>query len=168
MNWFDSEENDQKERATLLKYYFSECTIHGSYILTVAIGFFAFIQIIEFIQENVIFPEMFVILAFSLFITISIYLLARTFFWGILASLALHIREVSVEEAKKGMDLKLQKISLMFRIHQGCTDFFKKSHQLPNFFVGVGRKRSYSLVLYLVIFLMIALILNNLVPILIL
>ena len=78
MNWFDPEGDDLKARDILLKYYSSECTVHGGYILTVAIGAFAFLQLIKPIKESVVYPELFIILIFSAFVTVSVYLLART------------------------------------------------------------------------------------------
>ena len=132
MNWFDSQENDQKERDTLLKYYSSECTVHGAYILTVVIGLFAFVQIIDIIEKYVIYPKFFITVSLSLFITVSIFLLVRAFYWGILASAVLLVREITVEETKKIIGLepnkssKHNKITLMFRLHQASIKFFKK------------------------------------------
>ena len=78
MNWFDPEGDDLKARDILLKYYSSECTVHGGYILTVAIGVFAFFQLITVIKDSVIYPEFVIIFILSAFVTVSVYLLART------------------------------------------------------------------------------------------
>ena len=47
----DLEGDDLKTREILLKYYSSECTTHGAYVLSVAIGVFAFLQMTKFTND---------------------------------------------------------------------------------------------------------------------
>ncbi len=146
--WFNEEE-DQKARDVLLKYYSSECTVHGSYIVTVGIGFFAFLQVVAFIQERFVYPEWFVSFILSIFITIGIYLTVRTIFWGTLASFALHVREIGAEEVK--IDNQRDRDTLLFRLHSACIKYFKKHHSHLNWLVGVEKGYFYNIVVYGVI-----------------
>src|SRR3989304_7234338 len=105
MTFWYSEEEDQKTRDALLRYYSSECTVHGSYIITLGIGFFGFLQVVTFIQRNVVYPDVILSLIVSTFASIGVYLVVRTIFWGTIASYVLHVREISPEEVE--IDSKL-------------------------------------------------------------
>jgi hypothetical protein len=157
----DTEETDLKTRDILLKYYSSECTIHGAYILSVAIGAFAFLQAIDKINtlgSNIAFP----IIGFisSGFLTISFLFLARIFYWGTLTSAVTHVREMSVEEAKETIEkerVKFDKITFLLRLHRACIKHFTDSKKTLNYFVGVDRKNKMRS-LYVILFFLFAVI----------
>ena len=169
MNWYDPEGDDLKARDILLKYYSSECTVHGCYILTVAIGAFAFLQLIKPIKESVVYPELFIILVLSAFVAVSVYLLARTILWGILASAVTHVREITVGEAENGIDKERDKITFLLRLHRACMNHFENNHKHLNFFAGVSRSLSHTLLFYLGFFSVTALVFHSIIiPILLL
>ena len=135
------EDDDLKVREILLNYYSTECTVHGGYILTTAIGIFAFFQVAKFVGNSFIINA----LVLSMFATVSLYLVARTIFWGVMASCVIHEREISEEEAKKR--LNDYKITSLLRLHVSCLDHFVSWHNNLNFLVRVRKddKRSWTL-----------------------
>src|SRR3990170_6830588 len=164
MNWYDPEGDDLKARDILLKYYSSECTVHGGYILTVAIGVFAFFQLINPIQRSVVYPELFfIIIMLSVFVTVSVYLSMRTIFWGTIASAVTHVREVTVDEAEKGIDKNRDKVTFLLRLHIACVSYFKNSHKHLSYFIGMNRSLSHTLLFYLILFFITALIFHSIV-----
>jgi hypothetical protein len=152
---FTSEEIDIKTRDILLKYYSSECTTHGTYILSAALGAFAFFQVadkingINFLSYNVGFILNGLIV--SGFLTISILFIARTIYWGALTSIVTHIRELTAEQTEKTIDITRDKITFLLRLHRACIEFYKKSHPTLNHLVGVDRKTQMRR-LYVIIF----------------
>jgi hypothetical protein len=149
----DSEGDDLRARDILLKYYSSECTIHGAYILTVAIGVFAFLQVTKPMNEFV------AIIPFVLsgFVTISVYILAKTIFWGTIASAVTHVREITVEEAEKGINKDRDKITFLLRLHRACINHFTNYNKTLNYFVGIHRPNK-TLLLYVILFFLFGLI----------
>jgi hypothetical protein len=150
-----SEEIDIKTRDMLLKYYSSECTTHGTFILSAALGAFAFFQVadkldkINFLSYNIGFIINGLIL--SGFLTISILFITRTIYWGTLTSVVTHIREFTTEEVEKTINTKRDKITFLLRLHRACIEFYKKSYPTLNHLVGVNRKPQMRR-LYVIIF----------------
>jgi hypothetical protein len=140
-----SEDIEIRTRDSLLRYYSSECTTHGAYILSTAVGIFAFFQVaseidkINFLTLNVGWVLTAVIL--SGFITISILFVARIIYWGTLTSVVTHVGELSIEEAKKGINPTRDKITFLLRLHRACVYYFTVSHTTLNHLVGVNRKK---------------------------
>jgi hypothetical protein len=140
------EHNDLKARDILLKYYSSECTIHGAYILTIAIGVFTFLQLTKPMNQFFI-PISFGLSAFA---TIGIYLMARTIFWGTLVSAVTHIRELSVADAEKGITKDRDKINYLLRLHRACVNHFTDNNKKLNYFVGIHKPK--TPLLYVILF----------------
>jgi len=65
-----------------------------------------------------------------------------------MASSVIHVREVSVEEAHKGSDKEVDKVTFLLRLHIANIKSFKKYHGFLNFLVGVSRKQVYSVLIY--------------------
>lgn len=152
----ECEDIDLKCRDMLLKYYSSECTIHGTYILSTALGVFAFFQVTEKIislLHNIAFP----IIAFILsgFMTISILFIARIIYWGTLSSAITHVQEMTIEDAEKTIEKNRDKITFLLRMHRACIKHFTDYKKTLNYFVGVDRKNKMRS-LYVVIFVVFA------------
>ena len=142
---------EQDARDCLLKYYSSEGVSHGSYVLSVAIGFFAFIQAIPYIPEISVstipiiensFKESISICIFSTFITLGLYLLARTLYWGVLSGYALHVPPISYQEAYR---CDPSATNIIHRLNQACVAFFGINHPNLNWFVGAGAGKYFML-----------------------
>jgi len=161
MDWFDSEETEQRARDSLLKHYSSECTVHGVYLLSIIMGLLVFVQMIDLIDQYVIYPKFFITFSLSLFMTFSIYLIARTILWSLLASTILSVREITHEEAKGMVDPKRDKITLMYRLNQACVNYVTTYHRKLDFFSGVSRKNVYTIFIYLILFSILLLILHD-------
>lgn len=158
---------EQDARDSLLKYYNSKAVAHGSYVLSVAISFFAFIQAIPYIPEisdltipffENSFKELINIFIFSAFITCGKYLFARTLYWGVLSGHALHVAPMKYDNAVKTDPAAS---SLLHRLNQACVAEFKKHHKGLNLFVGAGAGK-YFMLRYVIIFLAIFFILLKL------
>jgi hypothetical protein len=132
-------------RDCLLKYYNSEGVAHGSYVLSIAIGFFAFIQAVPYIPEisvltipiiEISFKELVSVLVFSAFITIGLYLLARTLFWGVLSGYATHVPPLPYKET---LESSPSATNLIYRLNQACIAKFRTRHSCLHWFVGTSK-----------------------------
>jgi hypothetical protein len=150
---FDDETEDQKARAALLKYYSSESTVHGGFILTVAIGAFASFQIVTDILNTSPYREVLINAILGFFLTASIYLVARTLFWGTMTSYVLHVRELTVAEmSTKMVNDELDKVTYLLRLDAACIRYFEAHHRYLNFFVGVRHGIIHKTAIYSLIF----------------
>ena len=131
---------DLKVRDTLNRYYSSECTVHGGYILSVAVAFFAFLQFANTIVKSFPLPYLFISVVSSLFITAVTYFLARTVLWGTVASFVLHTRKLSEDEARKIAKDDHDEINAMIRLHLACVKRFEDHHRFVKQFTAVGGK----------------------------
>jgi len=159
--WFDDEEGNLKARETLLNYYSSECRDHGSYILTVAVSVFAFLQIIDFLKKSVVYSNFIIGFILSGLVTVSLYIIFRTISWGWLASYALHVREMSVEDAAKRLNPKFERINLLIRLHYACIYEHNRDHKWTNILL-IGRDKNFLniITVYFIIFLLLGFILS--------
>lgn len=166
-NWLDTEaRDDEKARATLLSYFSSECLTHGGYILTVAVGLFAFLQVISYSRQLVTYPAFIIIISvvFGAFLTVSVYFVARTIFWGTLTSMALHVRELTILEMRKETNEEIDRITYIDRIFRACVRQFKE-HHFPVFYLG--DLNGSSIIVYIIIFVVFSAVFSQLVPIMI-
>jgi hypothetical protein len=149
---------EQDARDCLLRYYNSKSIAHGSYVLSIAIGFFAFIQAIPYIPEisastipffeNSL-KEFTNIFIFSIFITSGLYLFARTLYWGVLSGYALHVSPISYQEAYRRDPAAT---NLIHRLNVACTANFVTHHSELSWLVGAGAGR-FFMIRYLIILL---------------
>jgi hypothetical protein len=146
-------EDEQEARDILLKHYSSECTVHGGYILTVAIGVFAFLQIIPYIVKHIIYPEVVISFGLGLFVALGLYFVAKTIFWGTLASTVLHARPRAEHEVKEtfGWDEKFDQSTLLVRLNDACISWFEAKHKVLAFLVGPRREFWKNALFYAVI-----------------
>ena len=145
MSFFFENPHEQDARDCLLKYYSSEGVAHGSYVLSVAIGFFAFIQAVQYIPEiyvSTVIPliensikDVLIFFILSTFIAFGLYLFARTVYWGVLSGYALHVPPVSYQEAERRDP---SGTNLIHRLNWACIENFRKHHSDLNQFVGAG------------------------------
>ena len=148
---------DQKTRQTLLKYYSSECMTHGSHIVAIAIGLFAFVEIIV----KGLLGEPAICFIVSTFFTVSVYTVARIVLWGTLASDSLHVRPWSYENTAQKLSSKLpfrslneegESVTFLLRLHYACFDKWAKNHIFWNSFAGEKFQGKLYLVLFITVF----------------
>jgi hypothetical protein len=144
--------HEQDARDCLLKYYNSEGIAHGSYVLSVAVGFFAFVQAIQYIPEisvSTIIPifensikDLIIFSILSTFVTFGLYLFARTVYWGVLSGYALHVPPMSYEEAHRRDPAAT---NLIHRLNVACVEYFEAHHSDANLLVGAGARKFFML-----------------------
>lgn len=126
------EEDLEEDRRTLLKYYSSQSSQHIAYVLTLSIGFFTFIQALQYLKLAGVSRDVLVSVLLSSFLTIFWYLLLRTFFWGTLSSLACYHRPISEEEYCRRVAYEYNKkivcITTLQRLNFECIDAYKRDH----------------------------------------
>jgi len=123
----DSKDFDNA-RAALLKYYSSECMVHGTYIITIAIGLFGFVQVLPFIMPLEILKRVVLLgLISSILATLTIHILGRTFLWGYLASEILRVVPKKESEIKTAEGTTVTSLQLL---HQACTEYVRRRHRI--------------------------------------
>lgn len=147
-----SQEEEQKARESLLRYYHSECMAHGTYILTVAIGIFAFLEVLRYVQfPNEVWQKIVISLGLGLFSIIGFRFLVRTKLWGVMASDILCVKPMSYEKAAERLKARLWKgtanITLLIRLQYACEALFKDNHKIWGFFDDFMRKLWFLLLL---------------------
>jgi len=152
----DSKDLDNA-RAALLKYYSSECMAHGTYIITVAIGLFGFVQVLPVIMPLEILQRVVLLgLISSILATLTVHILGRALFWGYLASEILRVvpkkeSEIKSEEGTTATSLQL--------LHQACAEHVRRKHRIIGEF---HRARIWEIELWLIFFIGFSLILLTL------
>ncbi len=124
----------QDARIALLKYYSSECVAHGAYLVAIAVGFFAFVEVtppktgVDFLPFTSA-PARGIIasLVLSVFIILFIYVLGRTFFWGYLTMTILSVRPKGESEVK--FEAERTNVTFIQRLHVACIDYLKEKHK---------------------------------------
>ncbi len=105
-----AQENEERcIRAELLRYYYSECTQHSIYVLTLATGFFIALNIFNIGNFPVTIAEdfrlmgsgIYLALVFSTFLVLEPYCILRLILWGYLANSAIHNEVVSFRKSFK-------------------------------------------------------------------
>jgi len=130
----------QDARIALLKHYSSECVAHGAYLVTIAVGFFGFVEAIPLILKSVtsidflpFTPELaggiVVSLILSVFIVFFIYILGRTFIWGHLATAVLSVKPKEENEVEE--EAEKTTVTYIQRLHLACVDYVRKRHKWP-------------------------------------
>lgn len=128
----------QDARIALLKYYSSECTTHGAYLVALAVGFFGlveatplilkFVTSIDFLSSA---PELaggiIASLILSVFIVLIIYILGRTFFWGYLTTAILNVKPK--EESEVECEAERTTVTFIQRLHVACVDYVREKHR---------------------------------------
>lgn len=154
---FDDDE-ERNARGNLLRYYTDECLAHGAYLLTIAIAFFTFAQILPDLKfQSPDIRALFISLILSLLFTIGVHILCRLIFWGSMTALVLWYPSMSkmdfLEKVLRGFsEIKTRYKEdpltslLMARLHWSCSFYYAKHHWfLGNFSraEGSGNKRAH-------------------------
>jgi len=123
-----SDRDVQDARAALLKYYSSETIAHGAYLISLAVGFFGFVQLLPLFETIEALQRALLLgFFFSIFLGLVVHILGRTFFWGYLSSEALWATplkesEVTIEGRTSA--------TLLIRLHQACGGRVKQKHKV--------------------------------------
>jgi hypothetical protein len=121
----------QKVRESLSNVYNSKSTAHGAYLLTIAIAFFTFIQILSYVKLSM----SLIILIISLFPVVGLFMLTRTVYWGIMTTVVLWVKPLTLEETRERGELhywlrrKRAQLTLSFRLHRACHELTKTHHK---------------------------------------
>ena len=132
-NLLYSEKEKREAREALLKYYYSECVAHGTYILTVAIGIFAFIQVLPYLKfQWEILQEFITSLVLTIFLLIGVYFFARIILWATLATTIFWIKPLDCKEAEQYFprNQKNYNLTLLLRFHLASGVSFKERRKL--------------------------------------
>jgi hypothetical protein len=162
----------QDARMALLRYYSSECMVHGAYLLALAVAFLGFVEFTPLILESVtrvVFPtfseEFVTATTLSLiaggFIVLFVYVLGRTVVWGYLRSAILGVRPK--REGGVGYDPESTAVTFLLQLHEGCVDYVKKKHRFWGQFHGFrGRHLALIWLDLFIVFLIVSLLLLHL------
>ena len=127
------EEDPEEDRRALLKYYSSQSSQHTAYILTLTVGFFTFVQALQYVKLVDISRNIFIAIVLSGFFTVFWYLLLRTIFWGTLSSLACYHRSIPIEDYCKRVAYAYNRnivcITNLQRLNYECIDGYKRDHR---------------------------------------
>jgi hypothetical protein len=145
--------DEQGARGILLKYYSSECTIHGTYIVSLFIGLFTFMQIRDsFAKTDTLLGTVAFALLLSIFPISIFYCVARTVVWGTMAGLVIHVRPVSQDEAETRLCTEIRRgwveATFLLRLHLGCCDSLMRHHWFWGMFL---RERKMSGLVVLIV-----------------
>lgn len=128
---YGSKDSDS-DRAVLIKYYSSQCTAHGAYLVAIAIGLLSFIGVLPYFWSIAFFSRV-VLLGFvsSILLTSTIHILGRALFWSYIASAVMRVApkkesEIKIEEGTTATSLWL--------LHQACTEYVRKKHKIAEAF----------------------------------
>lgn len=131
--WFADEEYGDDRRA-LLSYYSSKCNSHITYILTLVVAFFAFVQAQPFIR---IAPQIDIVIisaTMGTFASLSWYLFFRTVYWGTLSAYITYVRPLTIKECEKRTHYEVNcervYITKQYRLNLACMDIFENFHHL--------------------------------------
>jgi hypothetical protein len=128
---FGSKDSDS-DRAVLIKYYSSQCTAHGTYLIAIAIGLLSFIGALPYFWPVAFFSRIVLLgLISSILLTSTIHILGRALFWSHVASAAIRVApkkesEIRIEEGTSATSLWL--------LHQACTEYVRKKHKIAGAF----------------------------------
>jgi len=152
-----SQEEEQKARESLLRYYYSECMAHGTYILTVVIGIFTFLEVLGNVQfPNELWQKIVISLGLGLLSVIGFRFVVRTKLWGVMATDILCVKPMSTEDAADRLKARLWKgttnITLLIRLQYACAALFKDNHKIWGFFDDFMRKLWFLLLLIVISF----------------
>jgi len=144
-----SQRDIQNARTALLEHYSSQITAHGTYLITLLVGFFSFVQALPFFQTLETLPRDFLRGFFlSIFLFLGVYLLGRTLLWGYLASAILRVTP------KKESEIKIEEggsATLLTRLHLACIDHVIQKHKdLWQFYMNRYRELELWVILFVV------------------
>ena len=126
------EENYEEDRRALLQFYSSKSSDHNSYLLTLTVVFFAFVQTIQYVKSGIA-RNLFVATGFSVIFAVLWYVLLRAFFWGTLSSISCNRRPISIEDYCKIMKYDYYKdivcITTLERLNFACVFGYMKDHR---------------------------------------
>jgi len=142
-----SDRDVQDARAALLKYYSSETIAHGAYLISLAVGFFGFMQLLP-LFEPIEALQRALLLGFflSIFFGLVVHILGRTFFWGYLSS------EVLWTTPLKESEIKVEEgtgATLHVRLHQACSCRVRQKYKVWGQFYTI---RLWELELWVILF----------------
>lgn len=129
----------QDARIALLKYYSSECVAHGAYLVAIAVGFFALVEVAPLMTGVDFLPftselarGIVASLMLSVFIILFIYVLGRTFFWGYLTTVILSVKP----KGKNEVEFEAERTTVTFiqRLHVACVDYVREKHKWSGIF----------------------------------
>jgi len=108
---------EQEARASLLQYYSSKCTAHGTNFLTIAIGFLTYVEVARYILPsfNSLLRSVFNSFFISIFVVIAVHQIVRLLVWARLTQIALSIPPSE----------KLENLCMHVRLEKACQDSFK-------------------------------------------
>lgn len=135
-------------RNSLLRYYSSKCMSHGTYILTIVIGIFAFFQSLPDVAsyfEGQHFESLFLWIGISSFVLLMIRQLVRTIRWAHLATAVLCARPMSYEDAKKyaswltnGCAKGTSNFTLLISLQLKCDKIFREKNKILRLLTRFG------------------------------
>lgn len=136
-DWFHDQKEEQDARTALLRYYSSECIAHGIYILTIVIALFTFLRFFPFVEFPVGELKAFTLaLVLDGFVTISICVVGRAFFWGYLARTMLFVKPLNYEDTAEHLKRHEGKVSntYLMRLHFAVIHFVNYTHKRLSWF----------------------------------
>lgn len=153
VDFLSGSKDSDDARAILLKYYSSQCTAHGAYIIAIAVGLLSFIGIIPYFWSVAFFTRVVLLgLISSILLTLTIHILGRTLFWSHMASAV--IRAVPKREGEIKMEEGTTATSL-FLLHQACAEYVGRKHKIAGAFYTA---RMWEMELLLILFIVFSLI----------
>src|SRR4030042_6226747 len=146
----ERDHDEQGARGILLKYYSSECTVHGTYIISLLIGLFTFMQIRDhFAKTDALLGTVAFALVLSFFPILIFYCVARAIIWGTMAGWVIYVRPVSQDEAETRVCTEIRRglleATFLARLHFGCCDALVRHHWFWGMFLR-GKMRGVVLI----------------------
>jgi len=128
---YGSKDSDS-DRAVLIKYYSSQCTAHGAYLVAITIGLLSFIDVLPYFSSVAVFTRIvLLVLISSILLMLTIHILGRTLFWSHMASAIIRTApkregEIKTEEGTTATSL--------FLLHHACNEYVRRKHKIAGAF----------------------------------
>jgi hypothetical protein len=130
---FLNEKQVQEARESLLQFCNAECLAHGTYILTIIIGFFAFTEIflrVEFPSNEL--QRLCLGLSLDVFLILGLFTFARLVFWSKMASLAIYAKPTDPEKLPLQMlglvKEKKASVTLLYQLENASIELVREYH----------------------------------------
>lgn len=153
VDFLSGSKDSDDARAVLLKYYSSQCTAHGAYIIAIVVGMLSFVGILPYFWSVAFFTRIVLLgLVSSILLTLTVHILGRTLFWSHMASAV--ITAVPKRDGETKMEEGTTATSL-FLLHQSCTEYVRRKHKIAGAF---STARMWEIELWLILFIVFSLI----------
>ena len=131
---------EDRARDSLLRSYSLKSVTHGTYIVTIAIGIFAFLQIVWPIEQGEIYEMLLASLVLPAFMVLGCIMLFQMVFWGMMISAVSYVSPIDEKDLPdyiKELERRREaKPTILCRLDVAANQHMKKYHRKISIFSG--------------------------------